>query len=166
MDGIPERKSDASDPADEQRLSLCKSATFLIEECRMVLPGIQALFGFQLVAVFNTEFSKKLSSGEQHLHLVAIGLVAMAIGLIMTPAAYHRQTTPQAILRASVRLWTQLMLWAMVPLVLGLCLDFYLVMRAVTHAPFVGGIAVALALYLMTLWFVLPRLPGRPREEI
>jgi hypothetical protein len=27
-----------------------------IEEARMVLPGVQALFGFQLIAVFNNSF--------------------------------------------------------------------------------------------------------------
>ena len=62
----------------------------------MVLPGVQALFGFQLIAVFNTGFAEKLSHGEQRVHLLALALVAMAGALIMTPAAYHRQTSPRA----------------------------------------------------------------------
>jgi len=33
-----------------------KTISHLLEECRMVLPGIQALFGFQLIAVFNQPF--------------------------------------------------------------------------------------------------------------
>ena len=53
----------------------------------MVLPGIQALFGFQLIAVFNERF-RQLSEGEQLIHFTAIMLVAIAIALIMTPAAY------------------------------------------------------------------------------
>jgi hypothetical protein len=166
MEGPSEQLQEARDRGCEQRLSLCDSAKLLIEECRMVLPGVQALFGFQLVAVFNTEFSKKLSQGEQDLHLLAIGFVVMTIGLLMAPATYHRQTTPEAIFRVSLRLWTRLLLFAMFPLTLGLCLDFYLVMRAVTHAPIVIGVAIAMGLYLLTLWFVLPRLPGRPREEL
>ena len=57
----------AQAPEHEEReeLSLSKAAEYLLEECRMVLPGIQALFGFQLVAVFNQSFGEKLSSGEQ-----------------------------------------------------------------------------------------------------
>jgi hypothetical protein len=31
-----------------------------LEEARMVLPGIQALFGFQLIAVFNQRFDQAL----------------------------------------------------------------------------------------------------------
>jgi hypothetical protein len=33
-----------------------KTGRDAIEEARMVLPGIQALFGFQLIAVFNERF--------------------------------------------------------------------------------------------------------------
>jgi hypothetical protein len=67
----------------------------VIEEARMVLPGIQALFGFQLIAVFNERF-RDLETPEQRLHYAALILVAAAIAIIMTPGAYHRiaeQTT-------------------------------------------------------------------------
>ena len=50
----------------------------------MVLPGIQAVFGFQLIAAFNNRF-QNLKPMERLLHLGAI-----AIALIMAPASYHR----------------------------------------------------------------------------
>src|SRR5438874_12226699 len=59
------------------------------EEARMVLPGIQALFGFQLVAVFNARFDE-LSTALQAIHLVALVAAAISMSLVMTPAAYHR----------------------------------------------------------------------------
>ncbi|WP_281245888.1 DUF6328 family protein [Nitrosovibrio tenuis] len=80
----------ASDRTEE--LPLSKAAELLLEECRMVLPGIQALFGFQLIAVFNDGFSQMLTSSEQNLHLFALSLTAIAIAFVMTPAAFHRQT--------------------------------------------------------------------------
>jgi hypothetical protein len=49
----------------KEKVSLDSAATHILEECRMVLPGIQALFGFQLIAVFNEGFAEKLSSNEQ-----------------------------------------------------------------------------------------------------
>src|SRR5439155_12636614 len=60
-----------------------------IDEARVVLPGIQALFGFQFVAIFNTSF-QELADQEKYLHLAALLLVAIAVALIMAPAAYHR----------------------------------------------------------------------------
>ena len=44
-----------------EEISLDTAASHLIEECRMVIPGIQALFGFQLIAVFNDGFDHKLA---------------------------------------------------------------------------------------------------------
>jgi hypothetical protein len=144
-------------PDGREDISLKDAARFLVEECRMVLPGIQALFGFQLVVVFDSGFSQKLSHGEQLTHLVATGLIALAIGLIMAPAAYHRQTTPCTITYAFIRLCTRLMLCAMAPLALGLCIDFYLIVVAVTHQPWAAAIAASLFGYFMVLWFALPR---------
>jgi len=71
--------------------SLEQEASHILEEARMVGPGLQALFGFQLIAVFNSRFSSDLSAEEQGLHLAAIIPVAVSLLLIMAPAAYHRQ---------------------------------------------------------------------------
>lgn len=73
--------------AQVEQLSLEKAATHLLEECRMVLPGVQALFGFQFVAVFSSEFGRQLSAREQLAHLIALLLVATAAALVMAPAA-------------------------------------------------------------------------------
>ena len=62
----------------------------------MVLPGIQALFGFQLIAVFNRPFFD-LATADRLLHLAALLLVAVAIGLIMAPAAHHRLVHPTVV---------------------------------------------------------------------
>ena len=55
-------------------VSLEAAVSHLLEECRMVLPGLQALFGFQLIAVFSAGFEVQLSPFEQRLHLLALGL--------------------------------------------------------------------------------------------
>src|SRR6185369_12788754 len=65
-----------------------------LDETRMVLPGLQAPFGFQLIAGFSERFGIDLDSTEQMLHLGAIALIGVAMALIMTPTAYHRQTNP------------------------------------------------------------------------
>ena len=53
--------------ADEEVESLKEQARSTREEARMVLPGIQALFGFQLIAVFNRPFFE-LARGSCVLH--------------------------------------------------------------------------------------------------
>lgn len=60
----------------KEDISLDAAAGHLLEECRMVLPGIQALFGFQLIAVFNQGFAEKLPQATQMVHLAATILSA------------------------------------------------------------------------------------------
>jgi hypothetical protein len=123
----------------------------------MVLPGIQALFGFQLIAVLNPLFFQRLDAMQQRLHLVAIGLVAVAIGLIMTPAAYHRQTGPDEVSETFVTLAGRLVLWSMGPLAVAICLDFYLGGFVILRHQWVALLAAALLLVFAALWWALPR---------
>ncbi|MDB6110702.1 MAG: hypothetical protein JWR69_2452 [Pedosphaera sp.] len=146
-------------------LPLSKAALYILEECRMVLPGIQALFGFQLIAVFNQGFSEKLSAGEQRLHLLAIMLLAIAIALIMTPAAYHRQTGPQEVTSGFIRLASRLLLASMAPLAVSICIDFYLVGHVIYDGFLVPLLAALLFATIITLWFVLPRVRSLMRAD-
>jgi hypothetical protein len=147
---------------ETEELRLAEAVTHLLEECRMVLPGVQALFGFQLIAVFNSGFSDRLSYGEQNLHLIALACVACAGALIMSPAAYHRQTNPRAVSAHFLAVGGRLLLISMVPLMTGIGLDFYLIVRIVRHdVGFAVGSAVALVLFFATCWFGLPRVVGR-----
>src|SRR6186997_1517628 len=131
-------------PEKREELQLSKAAEYLLDECRMVLPGIQALFGFQLVAVFNSAFEQKLSANEQRLHLLAIALIAIAVAIIMTPAALHRQKGPYEVTDTFVRVSSRLLLWSMAPLAVSISIDFYLVARVITHARLVSLLGVAL----------------------
>ncbi|HZP12948.1 MAG TPA: DUF6328 family protein [Nevskiaceae bacterium] len=141
----------------KEELPLSKAAQMLLEECRMVLPGIQALFGFQLVAVFNSAFDQKLSQTEQHLHFTALALVAIAVALVMAPAAFHRQAGITEITDTFLKLSTRLMLWSMWPLTLGVCIDFYIVARVLIGGALAPWVATALFSIYVGLWFVLPR---------
>ena len=124
----------------------------------MVLPGIQALFGFQLIAVFNPSFAQKLSAAEQRLHLLAIGLAAVAIALIMAPAAYHRQAGARQVSETFVELSTRLLLWSMLPLAISICVDFYLISRMILGSIYAPLLAAGLFVVFLSLWFVLPRM--------
>jgi hypothetical protein len=142
---------------ERQRLELFQAAELLLEECRMVLPGIQGLFGFQLVAVFSARFHEQLAYGEQLLHLLAIALTVVAIVLIMTPAATHRQFDPCEVTIDFIRLSSRLLLWSMAPLALALCLDFYLVARVITGSIALAWSAAGLFALFGWFWYLLPR---------
>ena len=154
------RKDDPREPGDrgrEETVKLSDAASFLLDECRMVLPGIQSLFGFQLIAVFSEGFHQRLAEYEQVLHLGAIALIGLAIALIMTPAAVNRRLDPRVVTSGFVELGARLLMWSMAPLALGLCLDFYLVARVITGSVEVVWLAVLLLALFLALWWWLPR---------
>jgi hypothetical protein len=145
------------DLEEREELPLSKAAQYLLEECRMVLPGIQALFGFQLIVVFNPTFSEKLTASEQLLHFLAFALVAIGVAIIMTPAALHRHTGSTKVTAAFIRISARLLLLSMLPLALGICLDFYLIARLIVGGRWVWLFPVILFAIFGMLWFVLPR---------
>ena len=138
------------------RLPLSRQVEYLLEECRIVLPGLQVLFGFQLAVVFSDRFPVVLAHRQQVLHLLAMALVVAAIAVIMTPAAYHRQTEPQAASEGFLRLSTWLLLSSMPLLAVAICLEFYLIAQVVLDEA-AAWIAGALLTLFALLWLVLPR---------
>jgi uncharacterized membrane protein YidH (DUF202 family) len=138
---------ESQDAGRREQVSLDSAATHILEECRMVLPGLEALFGFQLIVVFSEAFGDKLSFEEQlvHLHLVAIILVVLAIALVMAPAALHRQMHQQAVTQRFIRVASKLLLGFFVGKVIA--------------ASLAVGIVIALALLglFILLWIVVPR---------
>jgi hypothetical protein len=150
-----EDKKDKSKPEAEKE-ELDKRAQNAIEEARMVLPGIQALFGFQLIAVFNQRFTQ-IPMQQQMLHYVALLLIAVAIGLIMAPAAYHRIVEEHSVSRFFIQLASVMIAISMLPLLTAISFEIYILGHLVLdndQASF--WIAMAVAAFLATLWYVFP----------
>lgn len=147
------------------RESLEEEATHATDEARMLLPGVQAVMGFQLVAVFNARFVE-LTIDEQRLHLGAFLLLVLAMGLIMAPAAYHRQAERGIISRRFVDLASRLLTWALLPLAAGVALDTYLISSLIfVERTFAIAAAVVVAVVLSGLWFILPTLARTRRSR-
>jgi hypothetical protein len=91
-------------------------------EARVVTPGIQASFGFQLVAAFSERFPK-LTLIDQDLHFGALILVALSIALTMTPAAYHRIAEQGSVSRFFPHLASRLIATAMMPLMMAMRIE-------------------------------------------
>jgi fucose permease len=128
----------------------------IIEEARCILPGLQAVFGFQTIAVFNERFTD-LQSYAQACHLVGLGLMVIAMALLMTPAVYYRAQHGRAtshMVRASRRA----IRGALMPLALGLSLDMLTVMSLATDKLTLSiAAAVATLLLFVGLWYLLPK---------
>ncbi len=128
----------------------------IIEEARVILPGVQALFGFQTIAVFSERFVE-LPSYATLCHLIGLGMVIIAVALVMTPAVYYRVVGPENVSRRMIKRSSWLIRCALAPLACGLALDMFTVIYISTEnlAVSVTG-ASATFLFLSGLWFAFP----------
>jgi DMSO reductase anchor subunit len=130
----------------------------ILEEARMVLPGVQALFGFQMIAVFNQRFDD-MAGATQAVHIVALLSVVVAIAMVMMPAAWHRIVEPHQVSATTVSLASKMICCALFPLAVGLALDIYVVLLLVSDSePLSISVAALTLLILVCLWFLIPSL--------
>ena len=61
----------------------------VLTEARVVLPGVQALLGFQLSIMLMQGF-ESLPPSSRYIHLTSLALMTLSIILLISPAAYHR----------------------------------------------------------------------------
>jgi len=141
----------------KENISLNSATTHIFEGCRMVLPGIQALFGFQLFAVFNSSFTERLTLFDQRLHLVSMLLVILAVILVMAPAALHRHTDPMSVSTRLIYVSSVLLKWSMLSLAIGICLEIYIVVDVIlSNAMASALIATVFLLLFLVLWVAVP----------
>jgi hypothetical protein len=154
-------------PARKQfKQSLGQQVNTVEQEARMILPGIQTLFGFQLISVFSAGFKVSLSEGEQFVHLAALLLVTTSAILVLAPAAYHRQANHQ-ISAHFIRLSSLFIAWAMLPLAMGTWADVYLVSLVIVKSVLTASIiTLFISLVFLWTWFILPRLHRKEIENL
>ena len=150
---------------EKKKTELSDKIKHVLTEARVVLPGVQALLGFQFIAVL-TESFEKLPDTSKYIHLASLGLLSLAIVLLMTPAAYHRIVERGEETEHFHRFASRLVVAALVPLALGLCGDVFVVVRKVLDSTLVAVVSSLFVLALFwELWFGLTIYRRTQRES-
>jgi cytochrome bd-type quinol oxidase subunit 2 len=144
----------------------------VLTEARVVLPGAQALMGFQFASVFMEGFDK-IPYASKLTHLASLLSITLAIMFLVAPAAYHRIVDHGEETEDFYRFASKMVLAGIVALGLGIVGDLYLVGRQVTGSvPIAVALTVVSFLVLFGLWFGVtlweamrqrPSTPGLPR---
>lgn len=154
---------------DETHTPIDVRVEHMLTEARVLLPGAQALLGFQL-AVMLTDGFGALSFASRLIHTLALGCIALAIILLMAPAAFHRISFGGENTEEFYRLGSALVIAAAVPLAAGITGDLYVAAAKAFETPGAGTAAAIVAGVVLTgLWFVQPLLlrgatPSRRRR--
>jgi hypothetical protein len=133
--------------------SLTEKIKEVLIETRMVLPGAQALLGFQFIIILMDEFYE-LPASSQYIHFASLAASAICTILLITPAAYHRIVLAGEDSEYFHQFAGRIMLLSMFFIALGSSGDFYVVCRKVTGSvPLSTALSVALLTFFYGLWF-------------
>ena len=129
----------------------------LLQELRIVIPGVQVLFAFLLTVPFSQGFTK-LDSLQQGVFFATLLCTAAATALLIAPSSHHRLLFRQGVREQRVQIGNVLAILGLVfivPAMVGVLfvitdLIFGMVAAIVTTA--------LVALGFVLLWFVLPYL--------
>ncbi len=133
----------------------------LLIEARVVLPGAQALFGFQLAIVLTRAF-EQLPKTSMVVHAASLFLVAVAIVMLMALAPYHRIVYAGEDTEDMHRVGSALVMGATLPLGLGMAGDVYVVIAKISGSFAIGSVTGGSAFVLLTvLWYIYPIIVAR-----
>jgi hypothetical protein len=125
----------------------------VLTEARVVLPGAQALLGFQL-AMTLMEGYERLPDSSKDLHLAATCAIALTVVFLMAPPAFHRIVEGGEDTERFHRFASWMVMAAMVTLPLGFAGELWIVVRKQTGSLAAAHAAAALALlFFYGLWF-------------
>jgi hypothetical protein len=144
-------------PMKEGQTPLHTKIEQMLTEARVILPGAQALLGFQFVVMLTKAFAE-LPSSARAVHLVALVSLALTITLLIAPAAVHRLTFGGNDDPRMHALGSLLMSIALLPLALGLSCDIWIALTKLfpeRDSLAISGALAAFAL-LITLWYLMP----------
>jgi len=124
----------------------------VLTEARLLLPGAQALLGFQLAMVLMETFPQ-LPRAAQLVHLASLGFVALATIVLMAPAAYHRIVERGRDTERFHGFASRMVLIALALLGPGFAGDLYVVLQRAGHARGALPVAAAALLIFYSSWF-------------
>lgn len=145
--------TDDSEDRDDKRTRYRE----LLEELRVVIPGVQVLFAFLLTVPFGSRFNALDMTGKRVFGCTLM-LTALSAMVLLTPAAYHR-IAPRRDRTARLRLGEQLAVAGLMLLGLAIVGGIWVVIRFIFGSSALAhGVAGTTFVAGLVLWIAVPLL--------
>jgi Family of unknown function (DUF6328) len=124
----------------------------LLNELRVVMPGVQVLFGFLLTVPFQQRFAT-IDDFQRIVYFVTLLLVAASSAFLMGPSAFHRLTFREGQKPYLVKLGTRQTIAGMALLALAMNGVLLLLTDLLFHPTMVAIVVAAMVGLFGWLWF-------------
>jgi hypothetical protein len=136
----------------------------LLQELRVVIPGVQVLLAFLLTAPFQQRFAQ-LPGSMRNAFFASIACATLATAFLIAPSAHHRLWWRAGEKERLVRIGNQMAIVGTVFLAAAIVLALYVI----TDVLFTTNLAVLTAIGALVvfagLWYVVPILARSSSEE-
>jgi hypothetical protein len=133
----------------------------LLNELRVILPGVQFLFAFLLTVPFSQRFSA-LDGLETGVFFVTLLCTAIATALLMAPSAQHRVLWREGVREQRLKLGNTLTIVGLIFLVPAMVGAVFVVSDFIFGLGAAVVVTLLLACFFVVIWFALPlRYRGR-----
>ncbi len=135
----------------------------LLNELRVVLPGVQALFAFLLIVPFNNGFDR-VGDLERVVYAVALLSSAAACVLFITAPSFHRLRFRRHDKAQLIKVGNRCAIAGLVALAVAMASAVFLVTNLLFDGRVAGVLTGVVAAAIAGLWWCLPLVFGPQRD--
>lgn len=136
-----------------KELPLEERIIHLLNEIRIVLPGTQAILGFQFASVFTDHF-QRISQELRDLHLISLSCVTLSIIFLLGAPAYNRIVEKDKATEHFHSFASNVVLVALLLLSVGMSLELYVIGTIASGTRMIPWVLSIFSLIAsLTLWF-------------
>jgi hypothetical protein len=127
----------------------------LLNELRVVLPGVQVLFAFLLTVPFSQRFAQ-LDRTDRGVYFAALLLAAASSALLIAPSIHARLTWRDRTNAWVLRLSNPLAVTGSGLLGAGIACSVYLIGDVMYQSSVAGVVAALVVLFVLSVWYAPP----------
>ena len=136
----------------------------LLQELRVVIPGVQVLLAFLLTVPFQQRFAD-LPGSMRNAFFASIACATLATAFLIAPSAHHRLRWRAGEKEALVRIGNQMAIIGTVFLAAAIVLALYVVTDVLFTTDLALWTAIGAVIVFGGLWYALPMLWRSPSDQ-
>jgi hypothetical protein len=136
----------------------------LLQELRVVIPGVQVLLAFLLTAPFQQRFAQ-LPGSMRNAFFASIACATLATAFLIAPSAHHRLRWRAGEKERLVRVGNQMAIVGTVFLAAAIVLALFVVTDVLFTTDLALMTGIAALLVFGVLWYVVPMVGRSPSPE-
>jgi hypothetical protein len=149
------RGEESREPGESEKERVDRELIELLNELRVILPGVQVLFAFLLTVPFSNGYSR-ITDLQRDVYFIALLCAAVATILLIAPSTYHRILFRRGEKRQLLEAGNRFTISGTVFLALSMCASIFVITDVLYQIPTAVTVAIVSFAGFASVWYLLP----------